>query len=76
MLQGVLEGARHEPLGDGVGAEKSGLSTRQGLPVQMPLINAVPRDWGRGLRLACGFLTTVPSAHRMASLINYWEHTS
>lgn len=47
MLQGVLEGATHEPLGDGVGAEKSGLSTRQGLPVQMPLISAVPWDWGR-----------------------------
>ena len=47
MLQDVLEGAAHEPLGDGVGAEKSGLSTRQWLPVQMPLINLVPRDWGR-----------------------------
>lgn len=47
MLQDVLEDATHEPLGDGVGAEKSGLSTRQWLPVQMPLINLVPWDWGR-----------------------------
>lgn len=51
-----------EPPGDGVGAEKSGLSTRQRFPAQMPLIDLIhvglrhSAGEAAGLRVACGFL--------------------